>query len=53
MSSTTLIFSRFASILRLLSMKPKNFLAETLKDTWLGLTSSCSPSGPRTPRLGG
>ena len=31
MSSTTFILSGFTSIPRLLSMKPKNFLAETPK----------------------
>ena len=31
MSSTTFIFSGFASIPRLLTMKPKNFLADTPK----------------------
>ena len=30
-SSTTFILSRFASIPRLLAIKPKNFLMETLK----------------------
>ena len=52
MSNTTLILSGFASILWMLTMKPKNFPIETLK-AHLGLTSSYCPSGPGTPRLDG
>ena len=36
MSSTTFILSGFASIPRLLTMKPKNFLAETPKAHLVG-----------------
>ena len=53
MSSTTFILSEFAFIPWLLTIKPKNFSAETPKHIWLGLTSYCSFSGPRTPQLGG
>ena len=52
-SSTTFILSGFASIPRLLTIKPKNFLAETTKANWLGLASYYSFSGPGTPRLNG
>ena len=53
MLSTTFILSVFASILRLLTMKPKTSLRRLQKHAWLGLTSSCSPSGPGTIQLGG
>ena len=36
MSSTTFLLSGFASIHRLLTMKPKNFLAETPKAHLVG-----------------
>ena len=52
-SSTTFILSRFASIPRLLTIKPKNFPGETLKAHLAGLASYCSFSGPGTPRLNG
>ena len=53
MSSMVFILSGFTSIPRLLTIKPKNFLAETRRRIWLGLTSYCSSSGLETPRLGG
>ena len=38
MSSTTFILSRFSSIPRPLTMKPKNFLAETPKAHLVGFS---------------
>ena len=49
-SSTVFILSGFTSIPRLLTIKPKNFPAKTLK---VHLASYCSFSGPRTSRLNG
>ena len=51
MSSATFILSGFASIPRLLTIKPKNFLAETPKvHLAMGSTSCCTLSGSRMPR---
>ena len=51
MSSTTFILSRFASIPRLLTMKPKNFPADTPKAHLADSTSCCTLSGSGTPRI--
>ena len=53
MSSTTFILDGFASIPRLLTIKPKKFSADTPKVHLLGLTSCYSFSGPGTTQLGG
>ena len=45
MSSTALILSGFASIPRLLTIKPKNFPIETPKRIWPSSTSCCTLSG--------
>ena len=50
MSSTAFILSGFASIPRLLTIKPKNFPAETPKAIWLDSTSCCILSGSGMPR---
>ena len=50
MSSTSFILYGFASIPRLLTIKPKNFLAETLKRIWLDSTSCCTLSGSGMPQ---
>ena len=53
MSSTAFILSGFASIPRLLTMKPKNFPTETPKVHLLDLTSCYNSSGPGMTQLGG
>ena len=53
MSSITFILFGFASISRLLTMKPKNFLRRLGKHTWLGLTSPYSPLESGMIQLGG
>ena len=52
MSIVDFIFFGFATIPRLLSMKPKNFPAETPKAHLVGFNSSCSLSRPGTIQLG-
>ena len=53
MLSIAFILSGFASIPRLLTIKPKNFSAETPKEHLAGFNFNYSFSGPGTPRLGG
>ena len=52
-SRTTFILSRFTSIPRLLTIKPKNFQAETPKAHLVGFTFNYSFSGSGMPRLNG
>ena len=53
MSSAAFILSGFASIPWLLTMKPKNFPAETPRHTWLDLASCYSSSGLGTTQIDG
>ena len=53
MSSTSFILSGFASIPRLLTIKPKNFSVETPKAPLAGFNFILYFSGPGMPRLSG
>ena len=50
MSSINFILSGFASIPRLLTIKPKNFPVENQKAIWLDSTSYCTFLGSGMPR---